>query len=40
MSHNLRFYLNLALVGFTVGQAYKAFQRRRMRGRRIRRVWS
>jgi hypothetical protein len=41
MSNNLRFYLNLALVGFTLGQAYGVYRRRRVRTRHPgRQEWS
>jgi hypothetical protein len=41
MRNKLRFYFNLAIVGFTVGQAYVAFRRRLARGVQARRrVWS
>jgi len=41
MRNNLRFYFNLALIGFTVGRAYGAFRRRLARDARDRRrVWS
>jgi hypothetical protein len=33
MRNKLKFYLNLALFGFTVGQTYSAFQRRVARAR-------
>ena len=39
MRKNLRFYFNLAIIGFTVGRAYGAYRRRLARDAR-RRVWS
>jgi hypothetical protein len=41
MRKKLKFYLNLAIIGFTVGHAYGAFHRRLARDLRARRrVWS
>jgi hypothetical protein len=41
MRSNLRFYFNLAIIGFTVGRAYGAFRRRLVRDAETRRrVWS
>jgi hypothetical protein len=37
MRKQLRFYLNLALIGFTLGHAYAAFQRRMREDYRARR---
>jgi len=41
MRNNLKFYFNLAIVGFTVGRAYNAFRRRLARDVQARwRIWS
>ncbi len=41
MRNNLRFYFNLAIIGFMVGRAYGAFRRRLARDVQARRrVWS
>jgi hypothetical protein len=41
MRKKLKFYFNLAIIGFTVGRAYSAFHRRLARDLRARRrVWS
>ena len=40
MRNNLKFYFNLAIIGFTVGRAYGAFRRRLARDVARRRVWS
>ena len=41
MRNKLKFYFNLAIIGFTVGQAYGVFRRRLGRDVRARRrVWS
>jgi hypothetical protein len=37
MRKQLRFYFNLALIGFTVGQAYTAYRRRMGKDYRARR---
>ena len=34
MSKNLKFYLNLALVGFAVGRSFGAYKKRAAPGRR------
>jgi hypothetical protein len=40
MHKQLRLYLNLALIGFTLGRAYTAFRRRMGEDNRARRrVW-
>jgi hypothetical protein len=39
MRKNLKFYVNLAIIGFTVGRAYGSFRRRLARDAR-RRAWS
>lgn len=36
MRSRLKFYLNLALLGFTVGRGYAALQRRLARARNLR----
>ena len=40
MRNKLKFYFNLAIIGFTVGRAYGAFRRRLARDVARRRVWS
>lgn len=41
MRNKLKFYLNLALIGFTVGRAYGGFRKRMARDLRARRrAWS
>ena len=41
MRNRLKFYLNLALLGFTVGRAYGAFRQRLARNLHARRrAWS
>jgi hypothetical protein len=40
MPKRLKFYINLALVGFTLGRTYAAFQRRLARGLRNQRTQS
>jgi hypothetical protein len=41
MRNTLKFYFNLAIIGFTVGRAYGAFRRRLARDAQARRrVWS
>ena len=40
MRSKLKFYFNLAIIGFTVGRAYGAFRRRLARDVARRRVWS
>jgi hypothetical protein len=41
MRNKLRFYFNLAIIGFTVARAYSAYRRRLGRDLRARRrVWS
>jgi hypothetical protein len=41
MRNKVKFYLNLAIIGFTVGRAYGAFRRRLRRDVQARRrVWS
>jgi hypothetical protein len=41
MRNNLKFYFNLAIIGFTVGCAYSTFRQRLARDVRARRrVWS
>ena len=40
MRNKLKFYFNLAIIGFTVGRAYGAFRQRLARDVARRRVWS
>ena len=40
MRKTLKLYLNLALVSFTLGRAYRAFRRRLARDVARRRAWS
>jgi len=39
MRNKLKFYFNLAIIGFTVGRAVGAYRRRLARDVRARRVW-
>jgi hypothetical protein len=41
MRNQLKFYFNLAIIGFTVGRAYGAYRRRLAREAQARRrIWS